>query len=271
MEFTVDISKRSNLLIDWRQVWGYRNLLFTFSQRDIKVRYAQTSLGFLWAIFQPLITLIILILIFNKAIKINTGSTPYPIFTLSGLLAWTYFAFMINQVSNAITSNIQLVNKIYFPRIILLLSKSFVGLVDFFIVFGFLLLYIIFTGFPISKNIIFFPLLFFSLFFISFTLSIFLSAISIRFRDLQILIPFLVQIGLYATPVAYPAKIFPAEYLWIYSLNPMVTITEGFRWCFVGGEFNLMSLFYLLLCFIPLFFLVQVFFRATEDTLSELL
>lgn len=198
--------------------------------RDYRVRYAQTVLGFGWAFLQPLLTLVIFILVFNKAVKVNTGDVPYPVFAMTGMWAWSYFAYVMTQAGQSILNAQTLVTKVYFPRLIIPISKSIVGFIDFVVSFVMLLVLMIYFRVPVSSNIVALPLLIIAVVTLSIAVGIWLSALTIRFRDVQYVIPFLVQIGLYLTPVAYPSSIIPSQYKLLYYLNPMAGIIDGFRW-----------------------------------------
>ncbi|HTF28317.1 MAG TPA: ABC transporter permease, partial [Flavitalea sp.] len=199
----VDANK-SSFSLNLKELFSYRDLFLILAYRDLRVRYAQTFLGLTWAIVQPLFTLIIFTLVFGRFVKVDTGGVPYPVFALCGMVAWTYFAFVMNQSGNSIIGAQEMIKKIYFPRLIIPLSKAVVGLVDFCIAFLLLIILLIYYDVKISPNIFMLP--FFLLLTILSALSagIWLSALSIRFRDFQHITPFLVQIGLYATPIAYP-------------------------------------------------------------------
>jgi lipopolysaccharide transport system permease protein len=234
-KLVIDASKKS-IGLNTKELFDYKDLFIILAYRDLRVRYAQTFLGLLWAVLQPLCTLLIFVLIFGKAIKIDTGSIPYPIFALSGLSAWTYFAFVMSQAGNSIISAQGMIQKIYFPRLIIPLSKAVVGLVDFVVILAFIACLMVWYNFAPSANIIFLPLFFLFTVVAALGVGIWLSALTIRYRDFQHVVPFMVQIGLYATPIAYPASILPDRYQVLYHLNPMAGIVEAFRWSIVGGE-----------------------------------
>ncbi|MDX2128612.1 MAG: ABC transporter permease [Chloroherpetonaceae bacterium] len=263
--------KKSRLSINFREIWEYRELLIVLAQRDLKIRYAQTSLGLLWVLIQPILTLLIFIIVFGKAAKVNTASVPYSLFALSGMCAWAYFSFIITQAGNSILGSQQLVTKIYFPRLILPLSKLLVGLVDFAVTFIFLLIMMAFMGVMPSHNIIWLPFFFFLIIFTGFAISLWLNALVIRFRDLQIIIPFLVQIGLYASPVGYPSAMIPSQYLSFYYLNPMAGVIEGFRWSILGGAPPEIYAFYSFWIIILMFISGLYFFRTTERQLADII
>ena len=223
--------------INIKELVDYRDLFYILAYRDLKVRYAQTFLGFAWAILQPVATLIILFFVFGKALKVETGDIPYPVFALAGLSMWTYFSFVLNQSGQSVIGAQEMIKKIYFPRLVIPLSKAVVGFVDFGITLLFLIVMMLVYGITPSGNIFFAPIFILLNVLAALSVGIWLSALTIRYRDFQHVIPFVVQFGLYATPVAYPATFIPEKYQFIYNLNPMSGVISGFRWCLFGGEF----------------------------------
>ncbi|MEO6169131.1 MAG: ABC transporter permease [Chitinophagales bacterium] len=255
-----------------REIMSYRDLLFMLAYRDYKVRYAQTLLGFLWALIQPLLTLFIFILVFNKAVKVDTGDVPYPVFALTGMLAWSYFSYVLTQAGQSIISSQALVTKIYFPRLIIPVSKGIVGFIDFIIVFLLLLAVMAWYGFFPVSNIIALPLLIAAVVIFSMATGIWFSALTIRFRDLQYVIPFLVQIGLYLSPVGYPSSQIPPGYLDFYYLNPMAGIIDGFRWCLLDTPLpETRFLLYSASIILVIFFSGVYYFQRTERMIADII
>lgn len=210
-------------------------MFLVFAYRDFKVRYAQTFLGFAWSFIQPAATLLIFTIVFSKAAKVDTGEVPYPLFAITGMSAWTYFAFVMGQSGNSIINAQSMVKKIYFPRLIIPLSKALVGLMDFAIVSVFLFGVFVFYSIYPSIKIVYLPLFLVLTLITSLGVGVWLSALTIRYRDFQHIIPFMVQFGLYATPIGYPSELLtgniPPWFEVLYYFNPMVGIVEGFRWC----------------------------------------
>lgn len=235
--------KDTNLLIDSdkkskvldlqliRDVFKYKDLLIVLALRDYKVRYAQTYLGVLWAFLQPLITLTIFIIVFGKGVKVNTGVIPYPVFAVSGLTLWTYFSFVLSQAGNSLIGAQNIIQKIYFPRLIIPLSKAIVGFVDFAISGVILLCFMIFFGVIPSIKIFYLPVFIILTVICSLGVGIWLSALTINHRDFQHLVPFIIQFGLYITPIAFPVSLFGGKYEWLFYFNPMAGLIEGFRYC----------------------------------------
>ena len=202
----VDATK-STFSLNLKELFSYRDLFLILAYRDLRVRYAQTFLGLVWAIVQPLLTVVIFTLVFGHFVKVDTGSLPYPVFALCGMVAWTYFSFVMNQSGNSIIGAQEMVKKIYFPRLVIPLSKAVVGLVDFCIALVLLLMLILFYDVSVSLNILMLPFFIILTILSALAAGIWLSALSIRFRDFQHVTPFLVQVGLYATPIAYPGEV----------------------------------------------------------------
>ncbi|MDH5604438.1 MAG: ABC transporter permease [Cyclobacteriaceae bacterium] len=214
----------------------YRDLFYTLAWRDLRVRYAQTALGLLWAVIQPMATLLIFTLIFGRAIKVDTGNTPYPVFAMSGMLAWSYFSYVLSQSGQSVIGAQEMVKKVYFPRLVIPLSKAVTGFVDFLVALVFLVVLMLYYKVVPSSGVIYLPLFFFMNVLAALGVGIWLSALTVRYRDFQHVVPFLVQVGLYATPIAYPVSMIPANYQWLYHLNPMAGVVEAYRWSILGGE-----------------------------------
>ena len=235
----VDAKKR-NRLLNLKELLQYQDLFYILAYRDLRVRYAQTFLGLLWAFLQPLATLTIFTVVFGRAVQVDTGGIPYPLFAITGMASWTYFAFVMKESGNSIISAQQMVKKIYFPRLVIPLSKAVVGFVDFGIALLFVVVLMIYYQFLPSGNIIFLPVFILLTILSALSVGIWLSALTIRYRDFQHVVPFLVQFGLYATPTAYPAEAvinnLPSWATVLYYLNPMAGVVEGFRWCLLGGQ-----------------------------------
>lgn len=268
----VDASKKSWGL-NLKELFLYKDLFWTLAWRDLRVRYAQTFLGLFWAFIQPAATLVIFILIFGRAINIDTAGIPYSLFALTGLSAWTYFGFVLKESGNSIIGAQEMVKKIYFPRLIIPLSKAAVGFVDFGVAILFLISLFIFHSFVPSLNIVFLPLFILLIILAAIAIGIWLSALTIRYRDFQHVVPFIVQFGLWATPVAYPADLIvknlsPSLQV-VYYLNPMAGLVEGFRWSLLGyGRIN--ELFYVSMLITGLLFISGLYyFRRVERVMAD--
>lgn len=269
----VDANKGS-FSLNLKELFSYRDLLLILAYRDLRVRYAQTFLGLAWAFLQPVLSLIIFTLVFGRFVKVDTRGVPYPLFALCGMVAWTYFAFVMNQSGNSIIGAQQMVKKIYFPRLVIPLSKAIVGLVDFFIAFFLLAVLMMYYHVPISSTILILPIFIALTILSALAVGIWLSALSIRFRDFQHVTPFLVQIGLYVTPIAYPGEVvigtLPDFGVVLFYLNPMAGIVEGFRWCILG-QGGLHAVTYVSFVMVIVFFVAGLFyFKKVEKLMADI-
>ncbi len=270
MKTTITASRRWS--INLKEIFNYRELLWMLAYRDYRVRYAHTVLGFGWAFLQPFLTLIIFIVVFNKAAKIETGTIPYPVFAMTGMWAWSYFSYVMTQAGQSILGAQALITKLYFPRLIIPVSKSIVGFIDFIVAFVMLAVLMIYYHVTPSLNIIALPVCILAVVLLSVSVGILFSALTIRFRDVQYVIPFMVQIGLYITPVAYPSSLIPEAYKTFYYLNPMAAIIDSFRWSLLDAP--LPDTRYLLFsAAITLLLLVSgvYYFRRVERVMADII
>ena len=219
--------------VNLREIWEYRELLYFLAWRDIKVRYKQTALGAAWALLQPLFLMVIFTLLFSRVAKIAVP-VPYPIFAFCGLLPWQLFAFGLSQSSNSLVQSQHLISKVYFPRLVIPIASVLAGLLDFAIAFLLLLAMMAYYRVPPGKGVILLPLFVLFAVITSLTAGIWLSAINVRYRDVQYTLGFLVQFWMLATPVGYPASVVPARWQWVLVINPMAGVVEGFRWALLG-------------------------------------
>jgi lipopolysaccharide transport system permease protein len=223
--------------LNLRELWQSRELLYFFVWRDIKIRHKQTAVGAGWAILQPLMTMAVFSLFFGKLAKIPSNGLPYPIFYFSALLPWTYFSGALQNATNVIVEQQRIITKVYFPRLILPLSAVVSGLLDFAI--GFIVFLIMIAWYRITpgKAMFFFPLFLLMAVLTALGVGLFLSALNAIYRDVRYVLPFLVQFWMFASPVAYPTSLVPRHWRWLYGLNPMAGVIEGFRWSLTGkGE-----------------------------------
>jgi homopolymeric O-antigen transport system permease protein len=219
-----------------RELWEFRELLYFFAWRDIKVRYKQTVMGVLWAIIQPFLTMVIFSLFFGRLANVPSDGVPYPVFSYTGLVPWTFFANALAQASNSLVVNANMIKKIYFPRLALPLATVFAGVIDFGLAFIVLLGIMFYYRMVPTTNIIWLP--FFSLLALvtSIGVSLWLSALNVQFRDVRYTIPFLTQTWLFLTPIAYPSSSIPEPWQTLYGLNPMAGVVDGFRWALLGTD-----------------------------------
>jgi len=265
----IDASKKG-LNLNLKELWAYKDLLLTLTYRDLRVRYAQTVLGFLWAGLQPLATLTIFTLVFSRVAKVNTGDIPYPLFALAGMSGWTYFSNVLNGAGSSIVGAQGMISKIYFPRLVIPLSKALGSLVDFGVVFLFLIVLMFWYGISPGPAFFLFPVFLFLALLSGLAIGIWLSALTVRFRDFQQLVPFVVQLGMYATPVAYPASLVPEQYQFWYFLNPMAGVVEGFRWSLLGGPVPGVMTFVSASVVLIIFITGLYYFRSVEKVMADI-
>jgi lipopolysaccharide transport system permease protein len=222
-------------LVDWKELWAYRELLYVLTMRDIKVRYKQTVLGFAWAIIQPVMMMVVFSIFFGRLAKMPSDGHPYPIFVYAALLPWTFFANSIANSANSLVGSANLVSKVYFPRLIIPLSSVGSGLVDFAIAGAILLLLMVYYGVSWTFNLLMAPILAADAALTALGVGTFLAALNVAYRDFRYVVPFLVQFWMFATPVVYPASLVPREWQWALYLNPMAGVIEGFRSAILGS------------------------------------
>ena len=222
------------LSLNLKEVWEYRELLGILARRDVSVRYKQSIVGIGWAIIQPLMTMIIFTIIFGTFAKLPSDGLPYPIFSYCALLPWTYFARSLGDSSDSLVGSSHLITKVYFPRLILPISKVFSGLIDFAIAFAILLGMMAWYRIAPTKGLLALPLFIGIAMLAALGVGTWFTALNVRYRDVKFVVPFLIQFWMYASPVAYSTSIIPEKWQWIYGLNPMVGVIEGFRWAMLG-------------------------------------
>ena len=219
-----------------RELYEYRELLYFLVWKDIKVRYKQTVLGGAWAVIQPFFSMVVFSLFFGKLAKVPSDGIPYPIFCYAGLVPWTFFANGLNQASNSLVGNSNLITKVYFPRMAMPIASILGGIVDFILAFIVLVGMISYFGIVPTVNVFWLPLFLMLSFITSLGVSLWLSALYVQFHDVRHIIPFLVQIWLFATPIAYPSSLLGEPWRTLYGINPMVGVVEGFRWALLGTK-----------------------------------
>jgi len=255
-----------------KDIWEYRELLGIFVWRDLKVRYRQTVIGALWAILQPLLTMVIFSIFFGRLAGIPSDEIPYPIFSFAGLVPWTFFANSINQASNSLVNSADMIKKIYFPRITMPMAAVLASFVDFVLAFIILLGMMLYYDFIPTINVIWLPLLILLTMMTGLGVSFWLSALNVQFRDVRYMIPFITQAWLFATPVAYPSSLLTEPWRTIYGINPMVGVIEGFRWALLGTDAAPEHL--IIVSFIVAFFIFisgAVYFRRMEKTFADVI
>jgi lipopolysaccharide transport system permease protein len=219
-----------------RELWEFRELLYFLTWRDIKVRYKQTVLGAAWAILQPFMTMVVFSLFFGRLAKISSGSDiPYPIFSYAGLVPWTFFAYGLAQSSNSLVGSAQLIKKVFFPRLVVPIASILSGLVDFSLAFIVLLGMMLVFGIAPTINVLWLPFFLLLAFITALGVGLWLSALNVEYRDVQYMVPFLVQFWMFISPVAYPSSLLSGPWRTLYGLNPMVGVLDGFRWALLGS------------------------------------
>ncbi|MCZ7574944.1 MAG: ABC transporter permease [Ardenticatenaceae bacterium] len=218
------------------ELWEYRELLYFLVWRDVKVRYKQTVLGTAWAIIQPFFTMVVFSLFFGRLAQIPSDGIPYPIFSYTALVPWTFFANGLNQSSNSLVGSANLITKIYFPRLVVPISSVLSGVVDFALAFMVLLGMMLYYGIVPTMNVVWLPLFLLLALVTSLGVGLWLSAMNVEFRDVRYVVPFLTQFWLFATPIAYPSSLLPEPWRALYGLNPMAGVVEGFRWALLGTQ-----------------------------------
>jgi lipopolysaccharide transport system permease protein len=219
-----------------RELWEYRELLYFLTWRDVSVRYKQTVLGISWAIIQPLMTMVVFSLFFGRLAKIPSDGVPYPIFTYAALVPWIFFANGLIQSSNSLVGNANLIKKVYFPRLAIPISTVLSGVLDFVLAFLVLLGMMLYYGLVPTLNVLWLPPLFLLALVTSLGVGLWFSALNVQFRDVRYAVPFLAQLWMFSTPIAYPSSLLSEPWRTLYGLNPMVGVVEGFRWALLGTD-----------------------------------
>jgi lipopolysaccharide transport system permease protein len=224
------------------EVWAYRELMFFLAWRDVKVRYKQTVLGAGWAILQPFLTMVVFTIFFGNLARIPSEGVPYPVFSYAALVPWTFFANGVSNSSNGLVGNANLITKVYFPRLVIPVAQVIAGLVDFVLAFLVLIGMMLFYGIRPTAQILALPLFLALALAAALGVGFWLSALNVEFRDVRYVVPFLTQLWLFITPVVYPSHLLHQPWQTLYALNPMVAVTEGFRWSLLGTQTDLMPM-----------------------------
>ena len=220
--------------IRFRELWEYRELLYFLIWRDIKVRYKQTALGAAWAIIQPFFTMLVFSLFFGRLAKVPSDGIPYPVFSYSALVPWTFFSQGLIQSSDSLVGQSNLIKKVYFPRLCIPIGTVLAGVVDFCLAFVVLLLMMLYFGVIPTVNVLWLPLLLLVSITTSLGVGLWLSALNVKYRDVKYVVPFIAQFWMFATPIAYPSSLLSEPWRTVYGLNPMAGVIEGFRWALLG-------------------------------------
>jgi lipopolysaccharide transport system permease protein len=258
----------------WRDLWQYRELFYFLAWRDILVRYKQTFIGIAWALLRPFLTMLVFTFVFGKLARLPTdGNTPYSILVFTGVLPWQFFASSLAECSNSLIDNANLISKVYFPRLIVPTSAVIVSFVDFLLSGMILLGLMAWYNFLPSWHILTLPLFILMAFATAMGGGLWLSALNVQFRDFRYIVPFIIQFGLYISPVGFSSNIVPEKWRWLYSLNPMVGVIDGFRWAILGGDAQIYWTGFLLSLGLVILLLVSGiwYFRRLERNFADII
>lgn len=258
----------------WAELWRYRELLYVLAWRDLSVRYKQTAVGTMWALIRPILTMVVFTAVFGRIAQLpSDGSSPYALMVLAGMLPWTFFSTGLADASNSLVNNANLISKVYFPRLIVPIATITVALADFLISFGILLALLIWYRFLPGWQIVFLPLFVILAFLASIGPSLWITALNVRYRDFRYIIPFVVQFGIYVSPVGFSSHVIGERWRLLYSLNPLVGVIDGFRWSILGDDSRIYVPGLLVSICVTVFFLWYGFrqFRKMEKSFADLI
>lgn len=257
----------------WRDLWRYRELFYFLAWRDILVRYKQTTFGVLWAVLRPLLTMLVFTLVFGKLARLPAGNVPYPILVFAALLPWQFFSNAFTEAGNSLVASANMISKVYFPRLVIPTSAVIVSFVDFLISFAILAGLMLWYGYLPDWHIFTLPLFVLMAFAAAMGAGLWMAALNVKYRDFRIIIPFVVQIGLYVSPVGYSSAIVPEQWRLFYSLNPMVGVIDGFRWAIMSNDAALYWPGFLLsfMLIMVTFITGVIYFRKTERSFADVI
>ena len=258
-------------MLDWRELWAYRELLWVLTTRDIKVRYKQTFLGAGWAILRPIMAMAIFSVVFGQFARIPSDGLPYPLFVYAGLLPWTFFAGATATAGQSLLGSAHLVSKVYFPRLIIPFASVGASLVDLLISTGVLLAMMAWYGASWTANLLLAPMLVVLLTFLSMAIGTLLAALTVQFRDFTHITPFIIQIWMYATPVVFPASLVPDRWRWLLFVNPMAGVVDAFRSCFLGKPFDWASITVSAAAALLIFIVAAAYFERLERRFADII
>ena len=256
----------------WSDLWRFKELFYILSWRDFKVRYKQTVLGIAWAVLRPFLTMMVFTVVFSKIAKLPPeGSAPYAVMVFAAMLPWQFFSNALTEASNSLVGNANLISKVYFPRLIVPASAIITSFVDFGISFLLFIGILAYYQYLPPVNIVALPLFLMMTFVFAFGLGVYLTALNVKYRDFKYIIPFVVQFGIYISPVGFSSTIVPEKYRLLYSLNPMVGIIDGFRWCIIGTPVDPYAILISVAVSIVFLFIGIRYFRKTEKTFADII
>ena len=257
----------------WRDLWRYRELFYFLAWRDILVRYKQTVIGIAWALIRPLLTMLVFTVVFGKIAKLPSEGVPYPLLVFAAMLPWQFFATALGEASNSLIGNSNLISKIYFPRLIVPAGSVITSFVDFLISGAFLVALMAWYRFVPDWRVVTLPLFVVLAFAAALGSGLFLAALNVEYRDFRHIVPFIVQFGMYISPVGFSSSVVPEKWRLLYSLNPMVGVIDGFRWALLGGktQLDVTALAMSLTVISALLILGIWYFRKTEKTFADVI
>ncbi len=257
----------------WKDIWSYRGLFYFLAWRDILVRYKQTVIGIAWAVIRPFLTMIVFTIIFGKLAKFPSEGVPYPILVFAAMLPWQFFASSLSEASNSLIGNVNLISKVYFPRLIIPASSIITSFVDFLISGAILVILMVWYQFVPGGRLITLPLFIAIAFAASMGAGLWLTALNVKYRDFRYIVPFIVQFGLYISPVGFSSSVVPEKWRLLYSINPMVGVIDGFRWAILGGDVKIFWPGFLIsLALVGIIFFTGIwYFRKTEKTFADVI
>jgi lipopolysaccharide transport system permease protein len=262
-------SEESGVQLDLGELWYYRELLYFLTLRDIKVRYKQTLMGVAWVIIQPLTTALLFTLVFGRFVRLETGALPYPLFALSGLLLWLFFANAVTNSTNSLVNNANLITKVYFPRMFIPAASVGAGLIDLAVAFLLLIVLCFYYQVPLTFNLLLLPLFVFLMALLALGIGLLSAAVTVKYRDLRHALPFIIQLWMFASPVIYPTSIVPARWQWLITFNPIAGIIEGFRACLTGSSFDWLHVSIAAVITATLLVCSAYIFRHFEQTFAD--
>ena len=270
-EFTIESGKAERHY--WMDLWRYRELFYILAWRDIAVQYKQTIMGVLWAVIRPLLTMMIFVVVFGKIAKLPSEGVPYPVFVFAAMLPWTFFATAFASSGNSLIGNASLISKVYFPRLIIPAASIIVAVVDFLISFTILIALMFWYSYFPTWHMLTLPLFLLLGFFAAFGLGLFIASLNVKYRDFKFIIPFVAQLGLFVSPVAFSTTLVPEKYQLLYYMNPMVAVIDGFRWAISGGQtaFNMTEVIVSVVIVSLLCLWGTIYFRKTEKTFADVI
>jgi lipopolysaccharide transport system permease protein len=262
-------SEAAGVQLNLPELWQFRELLYFLTLRDIKVRYKQTLMGVAWVIIQPLMTMLIFTLVFNRFVRLSAGPLPYPLFALSGLLLWLFFSSAVTNSTNSLVSNANLITKVYFPRMFIPAAAVGAGLVDLAVALALLIVLVFYYGLPVTASVLLLPIFILMMTLLALGVSLFSAAVTVKYRDLRHALPFIIQLWMFASPVIYPPDIVPQKWRWILTINPVAGIIEGFRAALTGLPLNWLQLGISAGITAALLVCSSYVFRRFEDTFAD--